>query len=75
MTDDDHKIFDVFDRLPKKLYTQKILKLYLCNQRWVDLSGIYDYISVLSSASVNFDELFLCFLGITTKQGPTQLMC
>jgi len=62
--------FDVFYTLSRKLPTQKILKLYLYNQRWVDLSVMYDYILVLFSASVNFDELFLYFSRIMAQQGP-----
>jgi len=40
MTDEDQIIFSLFDRLPRRLPTRKILKLYLCSQRWVDLSGM-----------------------------------
>jgi len=40
MTDEDQIIFNLFDRLPRRLPTRKILKLYLCSQRWVDLSGM-----------------------------------
>jgi len=40
MTDEDQIIFNLFDRLPRRLPTWKILKLYLCSQRWVDLSGM-----------------------------------
>jgi len=40
MTDEDQIIFSLFDRLPRRLPTRKILKLYLYSQRWVDLSGM-----------------------------------
>jgi len=47
MIDDDQVIFNLFDSLPKRLPTRKLLKLYICNQRWVDLSGMYNYISII----------------------------
>jgi len=57
MINDDKVIFSVFDRLPRKLPMQKILKLYLCTQRWVDLSGMYSCVSMSFSTSVKFNKI------------------
>ena len=42
MTDEDQVVFSFFDRL-SRLPTWKLLKFFLCNQRWVDLSGMYTF--------------------------------
>jgi len=59
MTDDNKIIFQLSDRFPTKMPTWKILKLYLCIQHWVDLSGTYYYIFALFSVGFNFDRFSL----------------
>lgn len=74
MTNDNHMIFIIFDRLSRKLPTRKTLKLYLCNQYWVDLSGMHNYVFVLFSASVNFNKFsFYYFHGSWLRKLRTLL--
>jgi len=40
MNDEDQIIFGLFDILPRRLPIRKILRFFLCPQRWVDLNGM-----------------------------------
>jgi len=70
MTDEDQVIFSLFDMLPRRLPTQKLLKLFLCTQRWVDLSGMYTFVFVLFSTIINLNK-FPCviFAEIMAQEG------
>jgi len=45
--EDDKKMFDIMDQLPRKLNVQSILKLYLSPHSWVDLSGMFVFFAML----------------------------
>jgi len=47
MTEDNKKMFEILDQLPRKLNVLSILKLYLSSHRWVDLYGMIVFYTVM----------------------------
>ena len=45
--EDDKKMFDIMDQLPRKLNVRSILKLYLSPHSWVDLSGMFVFFATI----------------------------
>jgi len=72
MTEDDKKMFEILDQLPRKLNVRSILKLYLSSHRWVDLYGMFGFYTVMVSV-FNSAEFVRFLAGIMAQRGPAFL--
>jgi len=67
MTEDDKKMFDIMNQLPRKLNVRSILKLYLSSHRWVDLSGMFVFFYDIMVSVFNPAEFSFFLIGIMAQ--------
>ena len=67
MTEDDKKMFDIMNQLPRKLNVRSILKLYLSSHRWVDLSGMFVFFYDIMVSVFNPVEFSFFMIGIMAQ--------